>query len=113
MFSACIGGCYSPSDYRPGDKQFPRINPLPKKVFIIHGTLDPELNISFWAAYGVTAEGCIHHPLGSLLEGAGAYAAVSWESSRFDCSEADGRECPQRVRDATYGQDRPMTVIYR
>jgi hypothetical protein len=51
---------FSRGDYKPGGKEFPHPNPSPTKVFIIHGTIDPALQIEFDAIYGVTNRNACH-----------------------------------------------------
>jgi len=65
---------FVPGDFKPGGKEFPRPNPTPTKLFIIHGTIDSALQIEFDAIYGVTNKSCMYSPLSSYIEGAGTQA---------------------------------------
>jgi hypothetical protein len=96
---------FSPGDYKPGGKEFPRPNPSPTNRFIIRGTIDSALQIEFDAIYGVTNKRCMHSTLSSYIEGAGTAApsaviplAMQREGTQFQIDASIDAVLPGRCR---------------
>ncbi len=62
-----LGGCNN-SNIKPGDWDYPVLNPHPTHTFRIYGTMDPRLNIKFAVNWTAADQHCIY-PL-SVIEGA-------------------------------------------
>jgi len=65
---------FAASHYKPGDKNYPKINPSPTHYIEMSARIDPTLPVEFDTVFSAFSESCMHQPAGSALEGAGGFA---------------------------------------
>jgi hypothetical protein len=73
VLSLCglVEGCSK--NVAPGDADYPQVNPAPQHFVLMHGTIDPSLDVRFALAWGAQSEECRY----AISRFAGVYGRYS------------------------------------